>query len=87
MYVHPADSIVQTARAVSMAVTVPAPGRGPTCRTRSECPLTQFLIKCGLTGTAPYSSRDQFRAERSIFQTKKAKPAPFIFSHPFSCSM
>ena len=87
MYVHPADSIVQTARAVSMAVTVPAPGRGPTCRTCSEWPLNQFLIKCGLTGTAPCSSRDQFRAERSISQTEKAKPAPLTFSHPFSCSM
>lgn len=52
-------------------------------------PLTQFLITCGLTGTTPCSSRGQFRAERNVFQNRKAEPAKlasFIFSHPFCCS-
>lgn len=71
-----------------MALTVPPWKRssGQDTLWEEREPTNPDLIKCGLTGSGPCSSRGQSRAEWSSFseeKTEPAKPEPFIFSHPF----
>lgn len=89
MYFHPADSSVQTASLGKWPLLYqPLEGVQHTGHAlgERERSLTQFLIKCGLTGTVPCSSEGQFGLKGVIFKIKKPSPPSYhlLFSHILS---